>query len=105
MGWTISHHTGSPLGVLMPSYTAVEELASQLAHVTRSADWRVLRPVLRPTNNNPHEFRPEEAAAVAEVLVRAVRHPLMPGHLGAFALRIAETARNAADCREPWSWR
>ncbi|WP_262062633.1 hypothetical protein [Streptomyces sp. STR69] len=104
MGWNISHGT-NPNGEVRRSYTSVDNLAKQLAHVLPAADWRSIAYVFNRPSGDPFTVLPHEADRIANILMRAAHAPLTPRNWQGEAEAFAMAAATAADADEPWIWR
>lgn len=104
MGWNISHGTNQN-GEMRRSYTSMDNLGQQLAHVLSARDWRILKPLFARRSADPFTISPRDAGRMAGVLHAAARNPLLPTDWSLTAVELADSAQNAAAARQSWEWR
>lgn len=104
MGWNISHGANQN-GEVRRSYTTMDNLGQQLAHVLSARDWRTLKPLFRRRSGDPFTVSPRDAGRMARVLRTAARNRLLPTDWSLTAIELADAADSAASARQPWEWR
>lgn len=97
MGWNVEHDTSR-------SATNVHRLGRQLAHVTPSRDWRVVRSLFNRRSGDPFTVSPKDAGRMASVLRAAASHPKMSANWAQETLKLANAADTAARTNKPWNW-
>lgn len=103
MGWNISHHRDSD--DMRRSYTSIDNLGQQIAHVLPGRDWRRIRAIFDRRSGDPFTVTARDAGDMARILAAAASHPKMPRDWAQDARQLADSARKAADTRSAWTWR
>lgn len=103
MGWNISHRPDTD--DMRRSYTSIHNLGQQVAHVLPACDWRRVRALFDWRSGDPFTVSARDAGDMARILAAAASHPKMPRDWAQDARQLADSAQNAANTRNAWTWR